>query len=255
MRVVVINMPDAPDRMAFQRYQLSRLSMPFSRLNAFTAQTVTHTHHGQSDLIQPLTLSERASLLSHRTVWEEVAANGPALIVEDDTILADSVPDIVRNVETMPDIDHLSLAVRGHRKLLGMNRIPVAHGGISIRRLYLDWHGRSAYVLWPDGAKKLIARADRGASTVDWLIGTAFDLKSYQTDPACALQLDMLAHYDLADEARPAARQAKPVRKPMTPLQWARNAKSVGAKAWRRVRYAAVARPVAIPVLPESFSF
>ena len=250
MRIVVISHPDTPERMALQRFQFTRLKLDYSRLSAFTAATVE-----DGGMLSRLPVRERATLRNHMTAWEDITANGPALIVEDDALLADSVPDILHNIATLPGIDHLSLAVRGRRKLLGRNRIPVAHGGVAIRRLYLDWQGSAAYILWPSGAQKLLARARRDASPVDWLLASAFDLKSYQTDPACAVQLDMLEHYDLADEMRFASGLRRAETRPVSAHHMARQLRSLGAKTWRRLRYAAVASRVAVPVRPESFSF
>jgi len=256
MRVIVINTPDATERMDFQRDQFARLDLPFARLNAYTPDTVSDTFMGKSwrGFSGPMTNGERACLMSHYRAWESVREKGPALIVEDDALLADNVPELLFNVATLQDVDHVSLEVRGRRKLLGISRIPATHG-VSLRRLYLDWHGAAAYILWPTGAEGLIKSARRGASTVDWLIGTAFDLRSFQTDPACALQLDMLGHYDLAGEVETVSRTQGERDGLPSPLQAARAMKGRIARVTRCLRYAGVARPVSVRVLPEHFSF
>ena len=255
MRVIVINTPDATERMDFQRDQFARLQLPFSRLNAYTPRSVSASFMGKDwhGFSGPMTVGERACLLSHCRAWESVANEGPALIVEDDALLADAVPELLANVGTLKDTDHISLEVRGRRKLLGLTRIPAAHG-VSLRRLYVDWHGAAAYVLWPGGAELLLRRARRGAATVDWLIGTAFEMRSFQTDPACAVQLDMADHYELGLNVQTVSRTSVGRRGVPTAAQVARSARAQAEKAWRRLRYAGVARPTSVKVLPESFS-
>ena len=256
MRVIVINTPDAGERMDFQRDQFTRLNLPFARLNAYTPDTVPEKFLGNdwTGFCGPLTSGEGACLLSHCRAWESVRDNGPALIVEDDALLADVVPELVNNVSNLTEVDHLSLEVRGRSKLLGLSRIPAAHG-VALRRLYVDWHGAAAYVLWPTGARLLLEQARKGAATVDWMIGTAVELRSYQTDPACALQLDMLGHYDLALDVETVSRTSHGTRGMPNPLQLARAARATAGRAWRRLRYAGVARPTFVQVLPERFSF
>ena len=256
MRVIVINTPDASERMDFQRDQFSRLKLPFARLNAFTPGTVGDTFMGNDwrGFCGPMTPGERACLLSHCSAWQSVrTSGGPALIVEDDALLADVVPELLLNVSTLNVADHISLEARGRSKLLGMTRIPAAHG-VSLRRLYVDWHGAAAYVLWPSGAELLLKRARRGAATVDWLIGTAFEMRSYQTDPACAVQLDMAAHYDLGLDVQTVSRTSVGARGLPSAAQVVRSARAKAGKGWRRLRYAAVAKSTTVKVLPERFT-
>ena len=180
-------------------------------------------------------------------------STGPTLIVEDDAVLADDVPELLRNLEHQSGLDHVTLEARGRAKLLGRHRIPVARK-IALRRLYLDWAGAAAYVLWPAGAEKLLVRAGAGGATVDWLISTAFDLKSYQTDPACAVQLDMLNHYKLAKGIETVSRTGQgDTGERAGVLHAARKHVANFRRLVRRARYLGVARAEAVTVRREVF--
>jgi glycosyl transferase, family 25 len=58
---------------------------------------------------------------------------------------------------------------------------------VNIRRLWQDRPGAAAYVLWPAGAEKLLARAP---GLADAVISSAYNMRSFQADPALAIQID-----------------------------------------------------------------
>jgi len=175
------------------------------------------------------------------------------LILEDDAVLARSIPDILKNLESITVIDHLTLEARGRRKLLGKSHIPIGHG-VSGHRLYLDKHGAAAYVLWPSGAQKLMKRTKRGAAPAEGMAQWAYTLASYQADPACAVQLDMAEAYGLVHDA-----DALPINKapkqpmPVTPGQQIRTSFSRLHKVWRAVRYSMSTTRRRVSVRPEFF--
>ena len=178
---------------------------------------------------------------------------GPLLIVEDDAVLADTVPDLMRYVKNMPDMDHLTLEARGRRKLLGNTAYPIATQ-VAARRLYHDPSGSAAYFLWPSGAEKLLARADAGAAPVSRLIASVRDLHSYQCEPACAVQLDMVGYYDISASVATISRTkdgGEPSRTTMT--QHARRWREQMFRKLRGLRYITSARRERVAVMPEFF--
>ena len=200
-----------------------------------------------------MTLGERACFLSHKAAWETVISDGPALVVEDDAVLSDIVPELLRNLGGQREIDHLTLEARGRAKLLGLRRIPAA-SAVSMRRLYIDRGGAAAYVLWPSGAQKLLSQSDRGAATVDHLLGSSSDLVSYQTDPACAIQLDMLEHYSIVNGVETRSRTSIGDTGEGISLQHlSRHAASIAARVARRLRLIAVARTERVMVQAHQF--
>ena len=182
--------------MDFQRKQMEALGLGWERLEAVTPSTLSvppedpHWKRWQ----RPLRAVEVAILASHIMAWERVfAARAPQLIIEDDAMLGAEVPMLLRQLENETDLDHVTLEVRNQRKLVGGR-----HSSLPIRRLYQDRSGAAAYVLWPSGARILCARATTRPALADAIIATAYKLKSWQADPALALQLDKCDVYGFA---------------------------------------------------------
>ena len=199
MDILVINLARSAERMAFQRRQLSALGLAGERLEAVAAEEASSRRPESywQGWERPLRPAERACLLSHVAAWERIAATGrPALVLEDDAVLSRRVPALLAALDTLPGLDHVTLEVRGRRKLLGDETRPVA-AGLRLVRLWQDRTGAAAYVLWPSGADKLLARAEGGAALADAMICRAQELSSWQAEPACAIQLDRCARYGL----------------------------------------------------------
>ena len=150
---------------------------------------------------RPLMNTERACLLSHLGVWKRIASQSsslPCLILEDDAFLSKRVPDVVQAAKSLTQIDHLTLEVRCRRKTVSAlsNEMPgLQHS--AIMRLYQDRSGAASYLLWPSGARKLVAVASRSAGLADAVISGCSGLVSYQIEPACAVQLDTCEFYGL----------------------------------------------------------
>lgn len=253
-QVILINCADAIDRLDFQTAQLSELGFDFIRVDAFTPNNLPKVRESYwNKWRRPLRPTERARLLSHGLAWDWVNENGPALIIEDDAVLARSVPEILQNLESVSDMDHLSLEVRGRRKLLGKTSIPIAHG-IACHRLYLDRLGSAAYVLWPNGAKKLIRRAAKGAVSIEGIAQWAKYMNCYQADPACAVQLDMASEYGLSAPIETQSQVAtERFRGNLSLMQSARLIWAQGHKVWRLARYGLISDRRKIELRPEYF--
>lgn len=253
-QVIVINKEDATDRLDFQTWQLGQMGFDFIRVDAFTPDSLPKVRASYwKKWRRPLRPTECARLLSHGMAWDWVAENGPALIIEDDAVLARTVPDILQNLEQIDQIEYLSLEVRGRRKLLGKSAIPIGHG-VASHRLYLDRLGSAAYVLWPKGAKKLIRRASKGAVSLDGIAQWAKTMKCYQADPACAVQLDMAASYGLSAPIESNSSTSKGTyRKALTISQTCRLFLAQTHKVWRLFRYGLVSERRKIELRPEFF--
>ncbi len=250
----MINCADATDRLDFQTWQLGEMGFEFIRVDAFTPENLPHVRESYwGKWRRPLRPTERARLLSHGLAWDWVCENGPALIIEDDAVLARSVPEILQNLESVSDMEYLSLEVRGRRKLLGKTSIPIAHG-IASHRLYLDRLGSAAYVLWPNGAKKLIRRAAKGAVSIEGIAQWARGMKCYQADPACAVQLDMASDYGLSAPIETQSQiSLEQGRGNPSLMQTARLIWAQIHKVWRLARYGLISDRRKIELRPEYF--
>ena len=196
MRVLIINLATATTRMAFQAVQMAALGLDWERLEAATPETLPappdDPHWRRWE--RPMRAVEIAVFVSHCMAWERVrAADTPHLIIEDDALLAAEVPMFLQDIEGEAGLDHVTLEVRSRKKLAGRRC-----RNLPMRRLYQDRTGAAAYVLWPSGAGKLLSRAAARPGLADAVICAAYEMNSWQADPALAVQLDQCAVYGVA---------------------------------------------------------
>ena len=196
---LVINLADQVVRMGFMAAQLKQMGLAFARIEAVKSEDASAAKsktYWQS-WERPLKDAERACLLSHMSAWQRVADAGtPMLILEDDAILSTHIPEVLSAANALNGIDHLTFETRCRRKILA--RKPTgAVAGHGIFRLYQDRSGAAAYLLWPAGATKLLDNASRSAGLADAVICRAYELFSYQLDPAGAVQIDCASNYGI----------------------------------------------------------
>ena len=200
MRALIINLSAETERMAFQRTQMAALGMDWERLEAVTPDSLSvpfEAPHWQR-WERPMRAVEAAALASHVLAWERIGKRGePHLVMEDDALLAVEAPAFLRAAEAEAGreghdrrgggkrrMDHIVLETYSRKKLVG-RRHPV----LPLRALYQDMAGAAAYVLWSSGAEKLLARATDRPGPADAVISAAYELDSWQAEPALAIQL------------------------------------------------------------------
>lgn len=196
MRTLVINLASETQRLSFQRAQAERLGLAFDVLPAVCVAQLPSQDKGLdwTRWQRPLRDVEKACLLSHRRAWKRVAAlEGPTLILEDDAWLMPSAASFLAQAAQITGIEHLSLETRGRKKMLGATHPQLP----SLRRLWLDRTGAAAYILWPEGARKLLERSTKVPALADAVIVETPRLNCWQATPAQAIQIDMAARYDL----------------------------------------------------------
>jgi glycosyl transferase family 25 len=194
LKVRVINVASATTRMAFQGEQLTRLGLAFERIEAITPETLSPPSDDESWATweRPMREIEKALYTSHRSVWAMIAAeDGPCLVLEDDALLSAKTPGLIGALATENGLEHVTLEVRNRAKYVAKK----SHPSRPLRRLYQDRTGAAAYVLWPEGAAKLLARP---VGLADAVICAAYNVQSYQADPALAIQIDQCGIYGIA---------------------------------------------------------
>jgi len=202
MKALVINLDSATERLAFQTAQLQALNIDFQRLPAYKIED------NQDQIYQkyyntwqrPLSVSEVSCFFSHKSAWDIVVAeNQPMLILEDDAWLTDSVHCILEKINDASDIEYVTLEVTGSnsRKLLAT--IPSQEICESkLHRLFQGRSGAGGYILWPEGAKKLLAKFNKGKiGLADKFINACYSIKAYQIEPAVIIQLDQCHFHDI----------------------------------------------------------
>ena len=108
----VINLDRAPERLARIGAQLQRLKLPYTRLAAVDAHALTAEQHAALDAaayrrkhgMTPV-LGELGCYLSHVQAMHAFLASDAAfaLILEDDALLHDSLPAVLRGLMAVPD--------------------------------------------------------------------------------------------------------------------------------------------------------
>ncbi len=204
MQVLIINLAEEKARRDFQKVQMQSLGLNFHFVEAVSASSLDPDEDLEywNSWERSLRLSERACLRSHFELWKCIGAGTePVLILEDDALLAQETTTLLPEIERLSGVDHVNLETRGRRKLVGRKLFKVGSDG-QMRRLYQDRSGSAAYILFPAGARKLVAFAERRAGTADAVICAAYDLMSYQLDPAMAIQLDQCVAFGIPTPVR-----------------------------------------------------
>lgn len=202
---LVINLHSAKQRWEFQSKQLDKLAIPYQRWEAISVDSLTEDEYERwaNDWQRKLRRTEVACFLSHYLAWQHVANNGQSfLILEDDAILSQHVPKALMKLSTDPisKYHHITFETRGRKKLISKQGIYI-NRDVALHELFLDKTGAAAYLLTPKGAKILLDTVEKfGAGLADALLCHTKDLKSAQTVPALALQMDMAQHYEVKEQ-------------------------------------------------------
>jgi glycosyl transferase family 25 len=200
LKIIVINLNRAKERMDFQCQQLDRLGLNFSRLSADCDSHKANFEKYQYNWHRPLSYSEISVFFNHKKIWEMIIQeNTPILILEDDAFLADDTPELLKKIERLKNLDYLNIEARGNKqKKLLANVADYHFDQTALFRLYQGRSGAGGYVLWPEGAKKLLALTVQGKiGIVDKFINSVYSLNAYQLEPAILIQLDMCESYGL----------------------------------------------------------
>ena len=201
MTIYCINLPKDTERRAFQLRQMRQLSLSFEFVDATSIETIDKAFIDahRDDWERPLRAVEMACYLSHHKLWQRIAREKtPALILEDDILLSSRLPSLLRCCENYTDIEMIDIETTGRKKLLSNS--PVTRcDTIVLHELFLDRNGSGAYILYPDGAAKLLHYADRkGIALADAHLNRT-PMRVVQSVPALAVQADQASSVGLDD--------------------------------------------------------
>ncbi len=202
MDIFIINLASSTKRREFQEKQLSSLKLDYQIINAVSIKDINHNtyqkHH--YDWQRPLKNTEVACYYSHRLAWHKIIKNNqPALILEDDALLSKCVPKLLSCLSDKKDMDLVNLENRGRNKFISKSGTTLECNSKLIR-LYQDRTGAAGYILWPEGAEKLIQCEKRkGIALADAHITACHSIRAYQVEPAPIIQLDQCTYYGLSN--------------------------------------------------------
>ena len=198
MQIYVINLPSATERRKLQKDQLTKLDLKYKILNATSIDDISKDTYKKHyyDWQRPLRKTEVACYFSHKSAWNRIIkSKKPALILEDDAILSKALPELLRNLNNIENIDLINLENRSRKKFVSNSHLEIGCNS-KLLRLYQDRTGAAGYILWPSGAKKLIQlEKNKGIGLADAHIKDCYSLISYQVEPTPIIQLDQCKNY------------------------------------------------------------
>jgi glycosyl transferase family 25 len=192
---LIINLPAAVERRTMQDAQFARLGIVHRFLNATAVADIPTADLARLERAwcRPLRPAEVACALSHRRAWADVAAGAaPVLILEDDVVLASDTAAVIGALSRRPDLECVTLETFTLPKVLGDPR-PMGLEPFRLAEVYRDSGGAAAYMLWPSGARKLLAGRPGLLPLADAAINLGPGLRKHQVEPACAIQAMFLA--------------------------------------------------------------
>lgn len=234
MRAVFINLDRASERRRFMERQGERLGLALERMSAVEAAGIDPALAARLNgrWERPLTGGELGCFLSHHAIWREVAGGGaPVLVLEDDAVLSRALPAALPVLAGFDEAEFLNLETFGRRRFAAKKSLDLG-AGVHVRRVFRDKSGSAAYLLRPAGARKLLARAERGAAPVDAFLHGLAGLHAFQAEPALAIQAHLWeARGHAAGVDAATSIQVPRSRLPLTRANWRFHAR----RAWTQV--------------------
>jgi glycosyl transferase family 25 len=111
IRTLIVNLERSHDRRASITHRMTALGMPFERVVAADGQALTGSQLARyspraafARIGRDMHPNEIGCCLSHIGIWQDMVARGDdqVLVIEDDMLLDDDLPDIVRSLEWVP---------------------------------------------------------------------------------------------------------------------------------------------------------
>ena len=201
MKIYLIN--QRTDRLKFQEKQFRSLGLKFQRFEVIPFKgndthlpfSVKNKLYWKGNTFFPSS-NELSCFVSHVNIWAKIEAGQPAVILEDDAIIAPKFSRILEQVSLLEDVDYINLETSPDPRTL----LPESHHQChSLHKLAINTLCTAGYVLWPSGAKKLLVSAQRRADAVDRLIRGNRQLRSFQFIPAQIIQSQFLSNKKIHD--------------------------------------------------------
>lgn len=174
MQTVVISLTHSTSRRLRVEHELANTGLDFEFFEATDSTQTNFLHANRSHAAltrkrkgYSLTAGELACFSSHLRVWENcVEANERFLVLEDNVELSNTVPAerIHELIAVIPPLDYVKLAALSKRRFRVHSSISRTH---TLVRYTKGTCGTSAYLITPEGARKLIAGASEFLESVD----------------------------------------------------------------------------------------
>jgi glycosyl transferase family 25 len=209
--IFYINLAAREDRRRYMEDQFARLGLSAERVEATTVADLSDADYNRWRRLSGHVVSrpEAACSLSHQAIWRQIVERRlpAALILEDDAILSDRLPELLVNLgpHLPAGIDVLKLET--FNKPVRLSPAQTQLSAFSISRLLGTHHGTCGYVISADMASHALHDPELHNHPIDIYLfgrlGTTICKKSiYQLIPALSIQLptgtaDAVARSDL----------------------------------------------------------
>jgi glycosyl transferase family 25 len=202
MRVQVISLLRAPERIAHVDAVFGTAAITFDRVAAVDGQDLTSAEISRWRRGVPrfyeIPPAELACFLSHRGCWETVVRTGePIAIFEDDVHLGKNAREILADKSWIPTgADIVKLDTTLTKTIVDRRPVISVHGRTAVR--LRGYHtGGAGYVLTERGARKLLDAIRTISDPFDQLLYNPAlplhgQLEIYQLVPALCIQHDVL---------------------------------------------------------------
>ena len=157
--VFLINLARRPDRLETMAVRLQ--GTPFERVDAIDGQELSSTElaaYTGGNGEPAISISEAACALSHRKIWKQLLSEdiASACIIEDDVLLSDEFPKLMKDDEWLPDgFDLIKLETMKVKVYLARDIVSQA-GERELRFLNSFHGGTGAYIVSRGGAEALL---------------------------------------------------------------------------------------------------
>ncbi len=176
MRIILINLDRAPERLARMAGQFHGFGLPFDRLAATDGRTLSEADRARADhqarraiSRHPLSDNEIGCWLSHLRAMQSIIDSGErcAAIIEDDAALSADFPAVLAAIDSMPrQFDFIDLH-RNFRRQEIFHKVQPLLPDLALGRVGYTHMRLTAYVASREGAARFIAQSARFAHAVD----------------------------------------------------------------------------------------
>lgn len=185
MKIYLINLDSATERLTFQQKQMKTLGLEFER---FRAQPVDELSPEQIKAAykkwkwkRPAALWEISLTYNHFALHQKIAQNNqPALILEDDALLSKDVPQILQSIEQMNfQGDCIYLEGSWAKAIVAKKAHSLIYKNFNLVKLYFHEGQSASYILYPKGAHRLLEFSKKNFLPSDRFIGSQFNELNY----------------------------------------------------------------------------
>jgi glycosyl transferase, family 25 len=193
MKLYVINLDRAPERLARMSVLLGELDVPFERVPAVDGRLLPEPPKNVPDDAHLMTRSEIALIRSHQKCWDLLEQSGEdaCVILEDDVHFGNDFAAFMRGNPTFPPgYDLIKIESTPFKIWLDKHDTQALIGSRKLMRLASPHMGSAGYVLSRAGLAKVRALTQILKFPIDVVLfgHPAKDLTIYQLSPSLVIQ-------------------------------------------------------------------